>query len=368
MKSYILGYYAPSDHLLETLANEPRRRMLDSLLNSYPAPMNIKGIASNGKVSWKTVYGADYLGRMVQDGFVREVDEREETGGGSRYVLENVNSLSRTRHPKYSLAPGNVEYPEEFKNALNSLTDQTEIKTKFRILYEFVRYIVESVKESSIAPKEDNSHVCSTCGLNHEGRDFIRAALLYLVDRFERSSDYLEFLREKNYIDIKRYNEYLAETQSTPSELNAKQIAVEKTAQKELMKEQQSTHSMENEEQTVRYATPHKQHKTKRHHTEEWKLQNSLRMQEYRHLQEDIEKMRKYQIDDTAFDIISADAKYRIGYIVARGSIVKRRDSPTSPSIKISVLKEHFSHLERFKEFIKTDHPVSYHKKSMCAS
>jgi hypothetical protein len=246
--SYILGYYAPSDHLLETLANKKRRKMLNALVNSHPKPMEIKDIASKGKVRMKTVYGATYLGRLKEDGFVREVDEIEETGGPSRYVFENVNSLLRDRDPKYSLAPGNVEYRDEFKSLLNKLITQTEIKPKFRILLEFVKYIVESVKESGeqqIALKEDRIQLCSTCGLNHEARDFIRATLLYLLDRFEQSSEYLEFLREKNYLKKEHYNEYskliqtnlgkrksgglLAETLFTPSEKYEERI-VEKAA------------------------------------------------------------------------------------------------------------------------------------------
>jgi hypothetical protein len=60
MKSYILGYYAPSDHLLETLANEKRRRMLKAVVNSHPLPMIIGDIASKGKISVKTAYGAEW--------------------------------------------------------------------------------------------------------------------------------------------------------------------------------------------------------------------------------------------------------------------------------------------------------------------
>ena len=61
MKSYILGYYAPSDRLLETLCNEKRRRMLMAVVNSHPRPIIIGDIASQGKISAKTAYGADYL-------------------------------------------------------------------------------------------------------------------------------------------------------------------------------------------------------------------------------------------------------------------------------------------------------------------
>jgi hypothetical protein len=270
LKSYILGYYAHSDHLLETLSNEKRRRMLKALLDSHPKKMNIKDIASKGKISVKTAYGADYLGRMSKDGFIKEVDESEETGGSHKYVFEDVNSLTRHSDIKYRLAPGNVEYTEEFKRALHRLISRQGIEPQIRSLLNLVKYIVESVKESDeeqIAPKEDGSNICSTCGLNHEARDFIRATLQYLLDQFERNTDYLEFLREKNYIDNEHYDEYhnliqtnltqlkpegiLTEKQFTPSGTNAGQTVVEKPAHRELLTEGRSTESKKTEKEIV---------------------------------------------------------------------------------------------------------------------
>ena len=75
-------------------------------------------------------------------------------------------------------------------------------------------------------------------------------------------------------------------------------------------------------------------------------------MQGYYHSQQDIEKMRKYPLDDTAFDNLSADAKYWIGYIMARGSVKRSSGVPNSPSLKISILKKDRNHLDTFKEFI----------------
>jgi hypothetical protein len=236
--------------------------------------MNVKKIASNANVNPKTVHGATYLEKLVEKGFVRAVDEEEtgvekgfvravdeeETGGPNRYVFENVNGLSRHRSAKYALAPGNVEYAEEFKNELGRLIGQTDLRTKFRILLEYVKYIVESVKESGeqkIAPNGDGSQVCSTCGLNHEARDFIRASLLYLLDWFEGSSDYLEFLRERNYIDKEHYNEYskvietnfgqqmsgelVVKTEFARSETKKEQLAAEVAADEEFVLEKQIT-------------------------------------------------------------------------------------------------------------------------------
>ena len=259
MKSYILGYYAPDKYLLETLANPNRRMALDSLVNSHPASMKIRDIALEGKIQEKTLRGADYLNRMLKEGFIREVDKGKETGGAGRYVFENVNSLSRGMHTNYYLAPGNVEYTDEFKIELNRLTNQTEIKTKFRNFLEFVRYIVESVKRSDneqIAPGEGASYVCSTCGLNHEARDFIRATLMFLIDQFEKCSDYLEFLNEQHYIDKKHYNDYYELVQENMGKRKSEgptteQTVVERPAQKELNKETLSEDSKWNEKKIV---------------------------------------------------------------------------------------------------------------------
>jgi len=138
------------------------------------------------------------------------------------------------------------------------------------------------------------------------------------------------------------------------------------TVLKELPKEQQSFHLMEIEGQTARRVTPQKQYKRKPH-TAEWKLQNSLRMKRrWKSKNEDekqafIESVRKYPIEQNSFDNLRGDAKYWIGYIMARGSV--KRSSPGSPSVKISALKEDRNHLDKFKEFIKSGLSIYDHKK-----
>jgi hypothetical protein len=274
MKRYVLGYYVhdpdPTKHslLMKRLASEEVRKILEALIDSHPTPMDISEIASKAKVNSKTVRGATYLSALVEAGFVREAEEGEETGGGVRFVVENVNSLSRDKYPKYYHAPGNVDYDEGFKSTLDKLIAKTELKTKLRTLLEFVKYIVESVKQSDeqrIAPKEDS--VCSICGLNHEARDFIRATLLYLLDRFERSPDYLEFLSENFYIDKKHYNEYCeyvetnlgqqiskgldAETRLTHSKLDQEQIVAEKSVHENVVKEERFSISKSGEEEIL---------------------------------------------------------------------------------------------------------------------
>ncbi len=271
MKSYIEGYYAPSIKVLRVLSAEEKRKTFDILLKSYPAAMNIKDIAANGNVKYKTAHGS--LAPLENVGLIRKVDESKETGGGDKYATENVNSLLRDKYPNYSLAPGIVSYSDEFKNTLDRLVDQQEIKTQFSSLLEFVKYIDESVKAPNerpaekIRPENDSSYICSMCGLNHEARDFIRATLLYLLDQFERSPHYLEFLKERNYIDKKHYNEYcefvetnlgqqiserlVAETQFKHSKSNDRQTVTEKLVPKDIVSEGQSVSSKRSDEEIL---------------------------------------------------------------------------------------------------------------------
>src|SRR6266487_1986263 len=118
--------------------------MLTALLNSYPAPRTVKAIASEANISDKTAYLRGHVPTLVKDGFIR-VDEREEKGGGRQYIIENVNSLSRInriKYKNYSLAPGNVEYSDEFKNAWNALVNQQEIESHCISLLGFVKCLV----------------------------------------------------------------------------------------------------------------------------------------------------------------------------------------------------------------------------------
>ena len=45
----------------------------------------------------------------------------------------------------------------------------------------------------------------SQCGLNHEARDFIRAVLLYMIDQFEQSKNFIDFLKENELVTNDAY-------------------------------------------------------------------------------------------------------------------------------------------------------------------
>jgi hypothetical protein len=64
----------------------------------------------------------------------------------------------------------------------------------------------------SIAPRIEttkngktiNMH-CRYCGINHEARDFIRAILLHLLDQFEITPAFIEFLISHKLITQEAY-------------------------------------------------------------------------------------------------------------------------------------------------------------------
>ena len=56
-----------------------------------------------------------------------------------------------------------------------------------------------------VLEKEKEDYRCSQCGLNHEARYFIRAVLLYMIDQFEQSKNFIDFLKEKELVTNDAY-------------------------------------------------------------------------------------------------------------------------------------------------------------------
>ena len=52
---------------------------------------------------------------------------------------------------------------------------------------------------------KEEDYRCSQCGLNHEARDFIRAVLLYMIDQFEQSKKFIDFLKENELVTNDAY-------------------------------------------------------------------------------------------------------------------------------------------------------------------
>lgn len=54
-------------------------------------------------------------------------------------------------------------------------------------------------------PERTIEFCCTQCGLNHEARDFIRAILLHLIDKLEKSDKFLGFLKDNSLLTNEAY-------------------------------------------------------------------------------------------------------------------------------------------------------------------
>ena len=59
----------------------------------------------------------------------------------------------------------------------------------------------------------DNSKSCwGQCGINHETRDFMRAMVLHLLDHFERNGEFIEFMKNNEFLDAGTYQTMVTNT------------------------------------------------------------------------------------------------------------------------------------------------------------
>jgi len=342
---------------MEVLDKKGRRNTFEALRKGYPQGWTYQELTDTYKV--KSTY--PNCNTLLRENIIKgELVPGSRRRDATKYYFEDYNYINNKKeHFRFQFAPGYVQYTEDFLDNYEKLSGKFEYQ-----IYQIYSSLMDILKDAVSNEKQTfTRQQCKFCGYDHEMRDFMRATLLHLIDGIEEHDEFIDFILKEGIVTEAIYERPKTELRGTPSKENE----WKKTAQKVVMKEQQSTRPMESEEQTAKLTTPHKQHKSGQHHTEEWKRKNSERMKGYFHLQEDIEKMRGYKIDDHAFDNLSAEAKYWIGYMMARGSIVERSSSSRNISIKFSVPREDRNHLERFKEFIKSDLPIRYHKiKRVC--
>jgi hypothetical protein len=136
------------------------------------------------------------------------------------FVIENATSLFdlNTGKKDTSLPPGKVSFSEDFAKTIPKIiekNDQDEINNVLlNTIKKIYRVTIESKDKDikNLAPskykvrdKEKEDYSCSQCGLNHEARDFIRAVLLYMIDQFEQSKNFIDFLKEKELVTNDAY-------------------------------------------------------------------------------------------------------------------------------------------------------------------
>jgi hypothetical protein len=132
-------------------------------------------------------------------------------------TIENANRLFDPHEAKKKtrLPPGNVTYTEDFLKTISKLLekeDQEEINDLLLRLMKKVYSIAIETKDpeiKSIAPSNKADYCCWQCGVNHESRDFLRAVLLYMIDQFEESKDFIEFLEKNGLVTKEAYSNVL---------------------------------------------------------------------------------------------------------------------------------------------------------------
>jgi hypothetical protein len=224
LKTYILE---PSENELKIATEKVGRKILSALKDAYPRGLTTKELVEKTGEAESTIYS--YKMKLEKDNFIKELKTRKSGPGrpssgdiqldsrSSKYIIENANYLNYSKD-RYKLAPGNVEYPSEFLNLCNRFFDEENEKELYRILLSIIsriqRRVMESDDEESKrwAPTSGKEYCCANCGCNHEARDFIRALLLRVMDRFEIHDEFLSFMAENQYISKDSLQQYTAPT------------------------------------------------------------------------------------------------------------------------------------------------------------
>lgn len=71
-----------------------------------------------------------------------------------------------------------------------------------------------------------------------------------------------------------------------------------------------------------------------------------------------VEARTKYSIDKTAFDVVTPESAYWIGFLFADGYIGDRDKPGVSPALGLTVAVRDREHLVKLKTFLKAEHPI----------
>jgi hypothetical protein len=219
-----LGNYCVDDFDLEILHKNSNQDIIKALLESYPSGLTAQEISKKTRLPIKTVY--TQTKELFREFFINDSDDDElqsKPRGRPKnkdkhsslnqrksivMTIENANSLfdNQKEKGKTHLPPGNVKYTNDFLKTIPKLLEKENQDKINDILLNTIdniyRVRIESKDKDiqNLAPskykgydKDKEDYRCSQCGLNHEARDFIRAILLYIIDQFEQSKNFLDF-------------------------------------------------------------------------------------------------------------------------------------------------------------------------------
>jgi len=224
LKRFINGYYCHNLDNLDILNSTSNRKVLEFIKQSYPNNLTIQEISKQTKMPENTVYNSVKL--LEKNGFIKRQDKHKTPRGKQRmgtyirktawtYLYEDFNfTFNREKGFDFQFAPGSVQYTKEFLDMYHSLVDKKDQDNIFYTLNKFLdrifRIIEDKQKSNSMAPKIKGSNlICSSCGVNHEVRDFIRALLLHIIDQLEVNDRFIELLRDNECLSPERYQTLL---------------------------------------------------------------------------------------------------------------------------------------------------------------
>lgn len=224
MKSYFQGYYCRDDLHLQVINKDSNRKILEALRDAYPTGLSVEELSEVTKLPIKTVYAQK--AELYREYYINHIEEEKKNQRGrpskrqeplifrkrARLVIEElfgIHDIYEGNKP-VPLPPGHTIYSEGFTDTLNKITLKEEKNEIFITILEYVKKVYSrSYNNDEItekwAPKKDTNYCCSQCGLNHEARDFFRAVLLNLLDEFEESKYFIDFLKGEDMITQTSY-------------------------------------------------------------------------------------------------------------------------------------------------------------------
>jgi hypothetical protein len=232
MQTYIKGHYCPTNSDLEIMNKTSIRKVLDTLKDAYPKALSEDDLHKRTGIHHSTIfanltelyknYYIEYENPKASIDTERPVDRGRTRGISAgrhpnKAIIEQVKPTydikGRYEKQKTNLVPppGNVIFSDGFAEACKTVMDMKQLDEICRSIVHFVGYVHTRMKENENdktrewVPEADSGRCCSQCELNHEGRDFLRALLLLLIDQVECHKTFADFLLEKTYITENAY-------------------------------------------------------------------------------------------------------------------------------------------------------------------
>jgi predicted transcriptional regulator len=224
MSKYFEGYYCKDDSSVKGIKTEYSRQVLRTISNYYPRGITARQISDKTKIRPDTVRGslksledAGFINRAKYEGSRGRREDAQDNIRSFRFHIENRN-FALNEGEKYQFAPGYTKYTSDFLYAWKVLVEKDQLDSLYPLLIRILRQVMTKITSSEdpllkqLVPTteisrdgEKISMQCKNCGVNHDARDFIRAILLHFLDEFERSSQFMEFFSEQQFISNDSY-------------------------------------------------------------------------------------------------------------------------------------------------------------------